>query len=195
MSLYPGSVILIYRRNRKEKYFGFISIPSGKSELWGLAGWKVYMVDEYYEKLALCIIFYPTSNLQLDILSQIQISNSIYFYRFYNLQRIWKGCFGLGWSLVRILVRIIIIWSYHTPSTRTRQRDRGCLKGEAVMTARDFSQFSHHFFPRIILLCLYREPQPKKPRRPQTTGPKPHQLKTTTPKTQYKTPTPKPKPP
>ena len=48
------------------------------------------------------------------------------------------------------------------------------------------------FFPRVILLCLYREPQPKKLRRPHTTGPKPHQLKTPTPKTQYKTPTPKP---
>ena len=50
------------------------------------------MVDKYYEKLALNIIFYQTSNLQLDILSQIQISNSTYIYRFYNLQRI----FGSG---------------------------------------------------------------------------------------------------
>ena len=55
---------------------------------------------------------------------------------------------------------------------------------------------THHFFPRVILfLCLYREPQPKKPRRPHTTGLKPHQLKTPTPKTQYKTPTPKPQTP
>ena len=35
------------------------------------------------------------------------------------------------------------------------------------------------------LFCyVYIEPQPKKPRRPHTTGPKPHQLKTPTPKTQ-----------
>ena len=33
---------------------------------------------------------------------------------------------------------------------------------------------------------------PKKPRRSHTAGPKPHQLKAQTPKTQYKTPTPKP---
>ena len=36
----------------------------------------------------------------------------------------------------------------------------------------------HHFFPRVILLCLYREPQPKKTQkaphhRPQTPTPKP----------------------
>ena len=42
---------------------------------------------------------------------------------------------------------------------------------------------THHFFPRVILLCLYREPKPKKPRRPHTTGPKTHQLKAPTPKT------------
>ena len=48
------------------------------------------------------------------------------------------------------------------------------------------------FFRRVILLCSNREPQPKKPRRSNTTGPKPHQLKTPTPKTQYKTPTLKP---
>ena len=39
------------------------------------------------------------------------------------------------------------------------------------------------FFLRVIHLCLFREPQPKKPRRPHTTGPNPHQLKTPTPKT------------
>ena len=49
---------------------------------------------------------------------------------------------------------------------------------------------THHFFP--ILLCIYRALQPKKPRRPPTTGPKPHQLKTPNPKTQSKTPTQKP---
>ena len=47
-------------------------------------------------------------------------------------------------------------------------------------------------FPRVILLWLYSsQPKPqKKPRRPHTTGPKPHQLKT--PTTQSKTRTPKP---
>ena len=114
----------------------------GKSELWGLAGWKFYMVDKYYGQIGLSIKFYHTSNLQLDIMSQIQISNSTYIYRFYNLQQIWKGYFGLVWSLVRILGKIRIIWSYHTPSTRTRLWDRGCLIGEAVMTAQNFSQFS-----------------------------------------------------
>ena len=48
------------------------------------------------------------------------------------------------------------------------------------------------FFPRVVLLCSYKEPQPKNPRRPHTTGPKPYQLKTPTPKTQSKTPTPQP---
>ena len=43
-------------------------------------------------------------------------------------------------------------------------------------------------FHRVILSCLYREPQPKKPRGPHTAGPKPHQMET--PTTQYKTPTP-----
>ena len=33
------------------------------------------------------------------------------------------------------------------------------------------------FFPRFILFCLYRKPQPQKPRRPHTTGPKTHQPK------------------
>ena len=46
------------------------------------------------------------------------------------------------------------------------------------------------FFPRVILLCLYREPQPENPRWPHTTGPKPHKLKTPTPKTLFKTQTP-----
>ena len=31
--------------------------------------------------------------------------------------------------------------------------------------------------PRVILLCFYREFQPKNPRKPHTTGPKPHQKK------------------
>ena len=38
------------------------------------------------------------------------------------------------------------------------------------------------FFLRVILQCIYTEPQPKKPRRPHNTGLKPHQLKTPTPK-------------
>ena len=46
---------------------------------------------------------------------------------------------------------------------------------------------------RFILLCLYRKPQPEKPRRAHTTGPKPTQLKTPIQKTQSKTPTPKPR--
>mgnify|MGYP001800369971 CR=1 FL=1 len=53
----------------------------------------------------------------------------------------------------------------------------------------------HHFLLRFILLCLHREPQPKKPRRPLTTGPKPHQLRTQIPNTQSKTTTPNRKPP
>ena len=52
------------------------------------------------------------------------------------------------------------------------------------------------FFPRpVFLLCLYREPLPKKRRGPHTAGPKPNQLKTPTPKTQSKTPTLQPKTP
>ena len=50
------------------------------------------------------------------------------------------------------------------------------------------------FFPRVIFLCP-RAPTPKKTRRPHTTGTKPHQLKTPTPKTQSQTPTPKPQTP
>ena len=48
-------------------------------------------------------------------------------------------------------------------------------------------------FPSVILLCLYREPQPKKTRqahRPQTPS-----AETLTPKTKSKSPTPKPEPP
>ena len=33
------------------------------------------------------------------------------------------------------------------------------------------------FFPGFILLYYIESPNPKKPRRPNTTGPKPHQLK------------------
>ena len=48
------------------------------------------------------------------------------------------------------------------------------------------------FSPRVILVCLSRGPQPKKPRRPYTTGLKPHKQKTPTPKTQSRTTTPNP---
>ena len=71
-------------------------------------------------------------------------------------------------------------------------------------------QKSHWFFPISVLLfglfivyCkilsqgysymfIRRAPTPKNPGWPNTTGPKPHQLKTPTPKTQFKTPTSKP---
>ena len=42
-------------------------------------------------------------------------------------------------------------------------------------------------FPSVTLVCLYKEIQPQKPRRPYTTDPKPHQLATWTPKTQCNT--------
>ena len=54
------------------------------------------------------------------------------------------------------------------------------------------------FFPGLFLHVHIESTNPNKPRRPHTTGPRPHQLKTPTQKTQSKTPTPKtptPKPP
>ena len=51
------------------------------------------------------------------------------------------------------------------------------------------------FFPRVTLLCLYREPQPKKTQKAPHHRPKPHQLKAPSPKIQNKTPTPKPQTP
>ena len=48
------------------------------------------------------------------------------------------------------------------------------------------------FFPGLFFNVYIEIPNPKKPRRPHTTGPKPQQLKAPTPKTQNKTPTPKP---
>ena len=60
------------------------------------------------------------------------------------------------------------------------------LPTQIVVSAYGFVKQS--FFPRFILRYLFREPQPqKKPRRPHTTGPTPHQLKTPTPKTRSKT--------
>ena len=36
----------------------------------------------------------------------------------------------------------------------------------------------HNFFPRVIHLCLYREPQAPNPKNPEgPIGPEPHQLK------------------
>ena len=51
------------------------------------------------------------------------------------------------------------------------------------------------FFPGLLFYVYIESPNQKKPRRPQTTGPKPHQLKAPSPKTQNKTPTPKPQTP
>ena len=49
---------------------------------------------------------------------------------------------------------------------------------------------SHNFFPRVILLCLYREPKPKKKQKPPH-----HSLKTpSTEKTNPKNPIPDPNP-
>ena len=47
------------------------------------------------------------------------------------------------------------------------------------------------FFPGLFLYVYIKSPNPKWPC---TTGPKPHQLKTPAPETQFKTPTPKPQP-
>ena len=48
----------------------------------------------------------------------------------------------------------------------------------------------HHFFPGLFFYVYIESPNQKKPRRPHTTGPKPHQLKIPTPTTQNKTPKP-----
>ena len=53
--------------------------------------------------------------------------------------------------------------------------------------------YQHHFFPGLFFCVYVESPNSKKPRMPPTTGPKPHQLKTPTSKTQSNTPTPKPK--
>ena len=45
------------------------------------------------------------------------------------------------------------------------------------------------FFPDLFFYVYNKDPQLQKPRRTHTTGPKPPQLKTPTPKTQYKTQT------
>ena len=59
------------------------------------------------------------------------------------------------------------------------------LKG-ILLDLNSSQQLRTIFFPRIIILCLYRELKLKKPRWPHTTVPKPHQMKTSTSKTQYK---------
>ena len=56
----------------------------------------------------------------------------------------------------------------------------------------NISNLRQSFFPRVILLCLYKEPKPQQPRKPYTTDPTPHQLKTPTQKTQFITPPPNP---
>ena len=48
------------------------------------------------------------------------------------------------------------------------------------------------FFPVLFFHVYVESPDPKKPRRPHTTVPKPHQLKRPTLKTQLKTPKPQP---
>ena len=65
-----------------------------------------------------------------------------------------------------------------------------CLKVENNETATLNINIHTILCPRVIRLCLHREPQPEKPRRPNTTH-QIQQLKTPTPKTQCKTPTPK----
>ena len=50
----------------------------------------------------------------------------------------------------------------------------------------------HHFFPRVILLCLYRGPQPKKTQKAPHHRPQTSSTENPNPKTQCKTPTPKP---
>ena len=49
---------------------------------------------------------------------------------------------------------------------------------------------SKFFTPDLFLQIYIKSPNPKNPRWPHTTGPKPHQLKTTTPKIQHETSTP-----
>ena len=50
------------------------------------------------------------------------------------------------------------------------------------------------FFSLGLFLYVYtKSPNPKHPRSPHTTGPKPHQLKTPTTETQFKTQNPNPK--
>ena len=44
------------------------------------------------------------------------------------------------------------------------------------------------FFPKLFFYVYIESPNPKEPGRPHTTGPKPNQLNTPTPKTQSKTP-------
>ena len=50
------------------------------------------------------------------------------------------------------------------------------------------------FFPGLFFYVYIESPNPKKPRRPHTTGTKPYQLKSLPPKNQSETQTPKPQP-
>ena len=54
--------------------------------------------------------------------------------------------------------------------------------------------FTQSFFPGLFFYVYLDSPNPNHSRKPHTTGPKPYQLKTPTPKSQSKPPTPKPWP-
>ena len=59
-------------------------------------------------------------------------------------------------------------------------------------TACTMLRMAPFLFPGLFFYVYVKSPNPKKPRRLNTTSPKPHQLKTPTPKSQFKTPTPEP---
>ena len=105
---------------------------------------------------------------------------------------VWKLMDWYNLKRIQFLARVVY------PYSKMRQLDSSYWSFWSVITSSisrsSLIQFacitvaalSAPFFPRVILLCLHRQSQPKKPRWPHTTGPKPHQLKTPTPKTQIR---------
>ena len=78
------------------------------------------------------------------------------------------------WQLLNVL-----IWGGLGVVTESSCAYWVCLKCGTVLHA--------PFFPGLFFYVYIKNPNPKSSRRPHTTGPKPNQLKTPTPKTQSKT--------